>query len=149
VLGTHDGIWGMTVGQRRGLGLDHHERRFVVDVDAATRTVVVGPRDALACTWLEVARPTFTGPAPEEGDAVLLQLRAHSTPQPARIERMTADGLRLTLDVAAHGVALGQAAVLYDLADHVCLGGGRITAAQRPGRLPVLAGGTFTPGSAA
>ncbi len=149
VLGTHEGVWGVTVGQRRGLGLDHHERRFVVDVDAATSTIVVGPREALACTWLEVARPSFAGPAPSEGSAVLVQLRAHGAPHPARIERLTADGLRLALDVPAHGVAIGQAAVLYDLADHVCLGGGRITAAQRPGRLPVLAGGAFAPGSTA
>jgi tRNA-uridine 2-sulfurtransferase len=139
VLGTHDGVWGVTVGQRRGLGLDHHERRFVVDVDADTRTVVVGPRDALACTWLEVAAPTWTrGAAPELGARVRVQLRAHGASIPARIVAPRDAGLRVELEVPAHGVALGQAAVLYDLADHECLGGGRISAAERPSRLPVL-----------
>jgi tRNA-specific 2-thiouridylase len=139
VLGTHDGVWGVTVGQRRGLGLDHHERRFVVDVDADTRTVVVGPRDALACTWLEIAAPTWTrAEAPGSGAQVRVQLRAHGSSLPARVVATSPAALRLELEVPAHGVALGQAAVLYDLADHECLGGGRISAAQRPSRLPVL-----------
>jgi tRNA-specific 2-thiouridylase len=148
VLGSHDGVWGVTVGQRRGLGIAHHERRFVVDVDASTRTVVVGPRDALACTWLEVDAPTWTrGVAPQAGARVRVQLRAHGASIPATVVAPRAAGpgpgsasagLRLELEVPAHGVALGQAAVLYDLADHECLGGGRISAAERPSRLPVL-----------
>ncbi len=138
-LGTHRGIWGVTVGQRRGLGLDHHERRFVVDVDADSSTVVVGPRSALACHWVEVASPTWTVDAPEDGSEVRVQLRAHGASLPARVEHGSAGVLRLALHEPAHGVAIGQAAVAYDPADRVCLGGGRITAAERPARLPVLA----------
>lgn len=141
-LGTHRGIWGVTVGQRRGLGLDHHERRFVVDVDAGSGTVVVGPRSALACAWVEVAAPTWAGPAPADGDEVRVQLRAHGASLAARVERRAPAGaaVRLLLDEPALGVALGQAAVLYDVADRVCLGGGRISAADRPARLPLLVG---------
>jgi tRNA-specific 2-thiouridylase len=139
-LGTHRGIWGVTVGQRRGLGLDHHERRFVVDVDADSATVVVGPRSALACGWVEVATPTWTVAAPVDGEEVRVQLRAHGASIPARAH-LSSDGvLRLELEEPAHGVALGQAAVAYDAADRVCLGGGRITAAERPSRLPLLVG---------
>ncbi len=140
-LGTHRGVFGVTVGQRRGLGLDHHERRFVVDVDAASATVVVGPRDALACRWVEVAEPTWTGAPPAVGDAVRVQLRAHGATLPGRVaDGDDGAGVRLVLDAPAHGIALGQAAVAYDLDDRICLGGGRITAAERPARLPVLAG---------
>jgi tRNA-specific 2-thiouridylase len=141
VIGEHRGIWGVTVGQRRGLGLDHHERRFVIDVDPASDTVMVGPRSALACRWVEVAAPSWTtGEPPAHGAAVRVQLRAHGATTVARVLRTGAGSLRLELDEAAHGVALGQAAVVYDLADHHCLGGGRITAADRPARLPILAG---------
>ena len=141
-LGRHRGVWGVTVGQRRGLGLDHHERRFVVEVDAPSATVVVGPRSALACSWVEVSAPTWTGPAPADGGRVRVQLRAHGASLPALVERAGSDGtaLRLLLDEPAHGVALGQAAVVYDRADHGCLGGGRISAADRPARLPLLVG---------
>jgi len=139
LLGTHRGIWGVTVGQRRGLGLDHHERRFVVDVDAATDTVTVGPRSALACEWVEVATPTWTHRRPAPDAVVRVQLRAHGATSSARVVGVPDGGVRLVFDVPVHGVALGQAAVAYDEDDHVCLGGGRISAAHRPGRLPVLA----------
>ncbi len=138
VLGTHRGVWGVTVGQRRGLGLDHHERRFVVDVDADSATVVVGPRSALACHWVEVSAPTWTGDAPGEGAQVRVQLRAHGATLPGRIHQRPDSTLRIELDEPAFGVAIGQAAVAYDVQDRVCLGGGRITAADRPARLPVL-----------
>ncbi len=139
-VGRHDGVWGVTVGQRRGLGLAGHERRFVVDVDAARRTVVVGPRDALACAWVEIAAPVHAVAVPPvAGDRVRVQLRAHGVAHPAVVVHDGA-ALRLRLDVPAHGVALGQAAVLYDEADEVCLGGGPVTAAERPAGLPVGAG---------
>jgi tRNA-uridine 2-sulfurtransferase len=153
-LGTHDGVWRFTVGQRRGLGLAHHERRFVVDVDADSATVTVGPREALACSWAEVDAPTWTtGTAPT--GPVRVQVRAHGRTVPGSVLRRAADRgspaaagdgarsgpVRLELDEPVHGLALGQAAVVYDAADRVCLGGGRVTAAQRPAGLPIAAAG--------
>jgi tRNA-uridine 2-sulfurtransferase len=135
-LGQHEGVWRYTVGQRRGLGLHHHERRFVVDVDADRATVVVGPRDALACRWVEVSSPTWTTDAPVAG-AVRVQVRAHGSTVPGRA-RQDEGTLRVELDEPVHGVALGQAAVLYDDEDRRCLGGGRITGADRPAGLPIV-----------
>jgi tRNA-uridine 2-sulfurtransferase len=139
VLGHHDGVWRYTVGQRRGLGLTTatHRRRFVVDLDPGTRRVVVGPRDALACRWLEVAVPTWAVPtAPVDGARARVQIRAHAPAVPATLH-LDRGRVRAELDVPLHGVALGQAAVVYDLADEVCLGGGRIARADRPAGLPV------------
>ena len=138
-LGRHRGVWGVTVGQRRGLALDHHERRFVVEVDAESATVVVGPRSALACRWVEVAAPTWTVDAPTDGAEVRVQLRAHGASIPAHVQHGETGSIRLVLTEPAHGVAIGQAAVAYDTTDLVCLGGGRISAADRPARLPILA----------
>ncbi|MFU8839475.1 MAG: tRNA 2-thiouridine(34) synthase MnmA [Nitriliruptoraceae bacterium] len=158
VLGSHDGVWRFTVGQRRGLGLDHHERRFVTDVDATSRTVRVGPRDELACTWAEVADPTWTlGTVPT--GPVRVQVRAHGRTVPGRMAPgrtappdphgtpgPTGEGntggvrVRLELDEPVYGLALGQAAVVYDASDEICLGGGRVVAAERPAGLPVVAG---------
>src|SRR5216684_3277289 len=47
VLGRHDGIIHFTVGQRRGLGIAAGLPLYVVRLEAATRRVVVGPREAL------------------------------------------------------------------------------------------------------
>jgi tRNA-uridine 2-sulfurtransferase len=144
-LGAHDGVWRFTVGQRRGLGLDHHERRFVVDVDADAATVRVGPREALACSWAELTASSWTTGAVPVGP-VRVQVRAHGRSVPGRVVSPAGDGgragaVRLELEEPVHGVALGQAAVVYDAADQHCLGGGRVTAAERPAGLPIAVTG--------
>jgi tRNA-uridine 2-sulfurtransferase len=134
VLGRHEGVINFTVGQRKGLGLGHHESLFVIRIDAAERQVVVGPREALATrrvllrdvNWLDVAPPSA------EPRAVLARVR--STREPVRAEvRAGADGIEVELLVHEEGVAPGQACVLYDAAD--------------PGRM--LGGGWIVKGEAA
>jgi tRNA-uridine 2-sulfurtransferase len=136
-LGRHDGVWRYTVGQRRGLGLDHHERRFVVDVDAERARVVVGPREALACRWVELTELTWTTGEVPDGP-VRVQVRAHGSTVPGRVVPAGAT-IRLELDEPVHGLALGQSAVVYDPADRRCLGGGRVARAERPAGLPLAA----------
>jgi tRNA-uridine 2-sulfurtransferase len=146
LLGTHDGVWRFTVGQRRGLGLadappaiagERPTRRFVLDVDAANATVVVGARELLACRWVDLAAPTWTTGVVPTGE-VRVQVRAHGATVPGRVvPRDPGAGVRIELDDPVHGVALGQAAVVYDRRDVHCFGGGRITGAQRPAGLPL------------
>jgi tRNA-specific 2-thiouridylase len=47
-VGRHDGFWRFTPGQRRGLGVAAAEPLYALRTEAATNTVVVGPRAALA-----------------------------------------------------------------------------------------------------
>jgi tRNA-specific 2-thiouridylase len=47
VIGRHDGIIHFTIGQRRGLGIAASAPLYVIKLDAVTRRVVVGPREAL------------------------------------------------------------------------------------------------------
>ncbi len=137
-LGQHDGVWRFTVGQRRGLGLDHHERRFVTDLDAASRTVRVGPREELACRWAELDQPNWTRGELPTGP-VRVQIRAHGLSVPARLTAGDSGRVRVALDEPVYGLALGQAAVVYTPDDRVCLGGGRVVAAERPAGLPLAA----------
>ncbi len=129
-LGEHEGVWRFTVGQRRGLGLGTHERRFVVDLDPARNRVVVGPREALACRWVTLDDPTWTRRDPTGATGLSVQIRAHGRPVPARLEDRGEDGLRAWFDEPVYGVARGQAAVVYH--GDECLGGGRIARAERP-----------------
>ena len=48
-LGRHDGFWRFTPGQRRGIGVAAAEPLYALRTDAATNTLVVGPRGSLAC----------------------------------------------------------------------------------------------------
>jgi tRNA-specific 2-thiouridylase len=47
VLGQHEGILHYTIGQRRGIGVATGEPLYVVYLDARSRRVIVGPKEAL------------------------------------------------------------------------------------------------------
>jgi tRNA-specific 2-thiouridylase len=122
-VGEHEGAFAYTVGQRRGLGLsrpaDDGRPRYVVDVQPATNTVVVGPRSALDVWTLTGERPFWAGAAPRAGDRVGVQVRAHGEEVPASVSAVSsvsAAGTRtvtVTLDRPLRGVAPGQTLALY------------------------------------
>ena len=117
-VGSHDGHWRFTPGQRRGLRISAGRALYVLSTDAAANTVVVGTRDRLATTKVD-ARGRLYVPV-TEGDA---KLRYRSSPVRASVET-TSDGFALALDDPVHGVARGQFAVVYD--DNAVVGAGVI-----------------------
>jgi tRNA-specific 2-thiouridylase len=138
VVGRHDGSYGFTVGQRRGLGLGHPapdgQPRYVLDIEPVSRAVTIGPAADLDVTQIEAARPVWSGCAPPARPLdCLVQLRAHGTPLPATVTLAPApaggDVLQIRLHKPARGVARGQAAVLYD--GDLVLGSATITRAVR------------------
>lgn len=130
VLGEHQGVIRYTVGQRRGLGIGGGDPLFVIRLDAETRRVIVGPREALATRSVTVREVNWIGPgafadAPEEGWEALAKVRSTRPPVPARI-RPTAEGAIVELLTAEEGVAPGQACVFYAPEGTRVLGGGWI-----------------------
>jgi tRNA-specific 2-thiouridylase len=126
VLGTHPGLIGFTVGQRRGLEIGGQaEPLYVVRLEAGTRRVVVGPRAALAVRQVHLDGLNWLAePVPREGVAVAVKLRSLAPLVPARLFD---DGApQLVLDAPQLGVAPGQAAVCYR--GTRVLGGGFIAA---------------------
>ncbi len=61
VLGTHHGIAHFTVGQRKGLGIASGSPLYVVRLEAATRRVVVGPREALRMDCIRLRDVNWIG----------------------------------------------------------------------------------------
>ena len=88
-LGTHDGFWRFTPGQRRGLGVSAAEPLYALHTDSRTNTVVAGPRAALARTRVS-ARGRLYSPA----SRVEAKLRYRSPAVGAEVET-TATGFRL------------------------------------------------------
>jgi tRNA-specific 2-thiouridylase len=107
-LGTHDGHWTFTPGQRKGIGVSAAKPLYVIDSDARTNTVVVGERDALARTQVSASGSLYV-----EVDRVDVKLRYRSAAVGAHVTRAPG-GFSLELDEPAFGVARGQAAVLYE-----------------------------------
>ena len=119
VIGRHDGVWRFTPGQRRGLRLTASEPLFALRSDAATNTLVVGPRASLASRRVE-ARGRLHVPV-ERAEA---KLRYRSAAVGARV-LPTEGGFALELDEPVDAVAPGQVAVLYE--DDAVVGAGVIT----------------------
>jgi tRNA-specific 2-thiouridylase len=107
-LGTHDGHWRFTPGQRKGIGVPAGEPLYAVETEPRTNTVVVGSRAALARDRVSVRGRLYVSAARVEA-----KLRYRSPPSAATVEE-TVRGFRLALDRPAFGVAPGQTAVLYD-----------------------------------
>ncbi len=108
VLGTHDGIWRFTPGQRKGLGVSAPRALYVLDADAATNAVVVGPHEALARREVEARGRMYL-----DVRRAAAKLRYRSPAVGASVTP-TERGFSLRLDEPAYGVARGQAAVLYE-----------------------------------
>jgi len=108
VVGSHDGYWRFTPGQRRGLGVAASEPLFALRSLPQSNAVVVGPRRSLAVRELE-ARGRLHVPV-ERAEA---KLRYNSPTVSARVIPRE-DGFGLVLDEPAYGAAPGQAAVLYE-----------------------------------
>jgi tRNA-uridine 2-sulfurtransferase len=121
-LGTHEGFWRFTPGQRRGLGVSGREPLYALATDPRTNTVVAGPRRSLARQRISVRGAVDRG-----ATRVDAKLRHRAQAVPAAVVRAD-DGFELHLDEPAYGVAPGQAAVLY-VGDAV-VGWGVITAAD-------------------
>jgi len=142
-IGRHQGIAHFTVGQRRGLGIAADAPLYVVRLDATTRHVVVGPREALRMRRIVLRDVNWIGEgsldqAASRGLEMFVKVRSTRAAQPAWLRRV--DGAyEVELVDGEEGVSPGQACVFYDAPKGQArvLGGGFITHAMpqavRPG----------------
>jgi tRNA-specific 2-thiouridylase len=118
VVGSHRGVAAFTVGQRRGVGVATGERRYVVDLDAATATVTLGRRSDLLRDSVRLADTVWVRGVPE--GEVSVQVRAHG-----RAVAAVVDGDLVRFARPEPRVAPGQVVACYD--GDVVLGGGIAT----------------------
>lgn len=128
-LADHNGLVDFTIGQRRGLGVAVGERRFVVDIEPNTATVVVGRKDELLSAACSVEGVSFVAGEPPGADAVEVKIRYRSQPVPALLAQSADNTWTVTFAEPQYAVAPGQAAVFYS--GEEVLGGGTICEAHR------------------
>ncbi len=125
VLGRHDGIHRFTVGQRKGLGLSAKAPLYVLKIDAASRTVTVGPRAALDRTRFSATNVNWMlGAPPSAPLPVTAQVRYRHRAAPARVAALDGARAEIVFDAPQPAIAPGQAVVFYD--GDVVVGGGWI-----------------------
>ena len=124
-VGRHAGVHRFTVGQRKGLGLSSAVPLYVVALNAESRTVTVGPRQALDRSALTASEVNWIAGSPPEGSRrVTAQIRHHHPDAAATALAFDAGRVRVEFDAPQPAIAPGQAVVLYD--DEQVLGGGWI-----------------------
>ena len=126
VLGTHTGIIGYTVGQRRGLGVSSTQGRlYVKEVRPSENTVVLSDNQALFSRTLTandlnlIALPRLDTPM-----RLKAKVRYRQQEQPCLVEQTGDDTIRVTFDQPQRAITPGQAVVLYD--GDVVVGGATI-----------------------
>ena len=145
VIGRHDGIIHFTVGQRRGLGVAAGHPLYVVRLDAATRRVIVGPREALRRSRMQLREVNWIGDEAidqalaDDRREVFVKVRSTRPPQPAWLRRSAA-AVEVELAGGEDGVSPGQACVFYDAPDGQSrvLGGGFIQNVADPAQSRLL-----------
>ena len=122
VVGSHQGFWAFTPGQRKGLGVATGTPLYAVKTLPVSNQVVVGPRESLARRTVRAGGKLFVDVQRAE-----VKLRYRSPAVPGSVAP-SSRGFRVELDEPVYGVAAGQAAVLYER--DVVVGAGRVTSSR-------------------
>jgi tRNA-specific 2-thiouridylase len=125
VLGTHKGVAGFTIGQRKSLGIAAGAPLYVLALRPATRTVVVGTKEELQQEKFTVAGINWIAfDAPTDVLEAEVKVRYRQPEQPAVIRRVEPGRVEVRWQTPQAAAAPGQSAVFYK--GDIVLGGGII-----------------------
>ena len=128
--GTHSGLPGYTIGQRKGLGIaGTPEPLFVVELDRSRNALIVGTVAELERRSLVAEGVNWTlGEAPPDGTQLECKIRYKAQPAACTVRSLGGARVAVTFATPLRGIAPGQGAIFYD--DDLCLGGGIIAQEQ-------------------
>ena len=124
ILGTHEGIWNYTIGQRKGLGIAHTSPLYVIDLNKENNEVIVGETDetfksslvAVELNWVSIA-------GLDKETKATAKVRSAQEPVEVTLKPM-ADTIKVEFTDPQKSLTRGQSVVFYQ--DDILLGGGII-----------------------
>lgn len=124
ILGTHQGIWNFTIGQRKGIGIAHTEALYVIDLNKDTNEVIVGEADktfnnslvAVDLNWISIEKL-------DKEMKATAKVRSAQTPVEVTLKPED-DTVCVKFDDHQKALTKGQSVVFYD--NDILLGGGII-----------------------
>lgn len=125
ILGSHNGAYMFTVGQRKGLGIALGKPAYVLGTDTAANTVTLGDNAELFKQRLEadelnfIAADRLTEPVRVEA-----KIRYSHRTAPATAVQTDDDRLIVIFDEPQRAITPGQSVVLYD--GDTVIGGGKV-----------------------
>jgi tRNA-specific 2-thiouridylase len=146
VIGTHKGVYGYTIGQRKGMGVSSPDPLYVVGIDVSQNTIYAGPRETAKKKEFFVENLNWLLPVCGEGEATSrpyrasVKVRSAMKDEPATIYLeanpplppftkgemggLSGESVRVVYDELQWAPAPGQSAVFY--AGDTVIGGGVI-----------------------
>jgi len=126
-LGEHEGIINYTTGQRKGIKISSTDPLYVINIDADTNTITVGPKEYLIIENLQLRDLNILGFEKEFDRPISIKVRSTGELIKAKInfKDKSAD---VEIFEGEAGIAPGQACVFYSKDNHgdKLLGGGWI-----------------------
>ena len=124
ILGTHEGIWNYTIGQRKGLGIAHTSPLYVIDLNKDLNEVIVGEADetfkkslvAVDLNWVSIV-------GLDQETKATAKVRSSQTPVEVTL-KPDGDSVFVEFDDMQKALTKGQSVVFYQ--DDILLGGGII-----------------------
>lgn len=124
VLGTHEGIWNYTIGQRKGIGIAHTNPLYVIDLDSEKNEVIVGEADetfnktlvAVDLNWVSITKL-------DKQINATAKVRSAQTPVEVIIKPVN-DNVEVNFIDPQKALTKGQSVVFYQ--DDLLFGGGII-----------------------
>ena len=125
VLGKHKGLYGYTVGQRRGLGIANAVPLFVTGFNREKNQLIVGEaddllKDSMICYDINLLLIDKL----EVPTRVMIKTRYTQQEVPGIVEMYGEDKFKVTFDEPQPRITPGQSAVFY--VDDILFGGGKI-----------------------
>lgn len=129
-VGVHRGLPLYTIGQRGGLGIAASQPLYVLELDVARNTLVVGADADRGRCWLRTGPVNWVAGEPPAGRfAAEVQIRYRAAPVAAEVTLLPGSGVAVRTVHPLRDVTPGQAAAFYR--GEVCLGSGVIAEARR------------------
>lgn len=125
-IAKHKGLWGYTIGQRKGLGIALGKPAFVKEIDPINHTVMLTTKEEeLICNTLIANNLNFISiPKLKEPIQATAKIRYAHKPSPATIYPLEEDKIKVVFNTPQRAITAGQAVVIYS--GDTIIGGGTI-----------------------
>lgn len=124
ILGTHNGYWNFTIGQRRGLGISAAKPLYVIAVDKEKNEVTLGFAEECLQTKLIADNWVWQAPTPSDHFCCTAKIRSSQIPCDVEVTPIADNNFEVTFLSPQSAITPGQSVVLYD--NDAILGGGII-----------------------
>jgi tRNA-uridine 2-sulfurtransferase len=126
-IGEHEGIINYTVGQRKGIKISNTDPLYVVNINADTNTIIVGPKESLIIQNLQLRDLNILGSKKDFDKPISIKVRSTGKLLKANVN-FDDKSANIKMIEGEAGISPGQACVFYSKDNHgdKLLGGGWI-----------------------